>query len=88
MMICGIGPSGPPMARKVIRDSATMATLSAVLTIREHALGGAGPDGDLPGQPVARLYASAETHSPADKAARVDWGLCNQGGGGAVRLHP
>ena len=54
-----------------IHDSATTANLSAVLTMREAALGFAGLDGGLSGQPRLRLYASAETHSSIDKAARL-----------------
>lgn len=54
-----------------IHDSATTATLSAVLTMRERALGWAGLQEGLSGQPRLRLYASAETHSSVDKAARV-----------------
>ena len=54
-----------------IHDSATTATLSAVLTMRERALDWAGLKSGLTGQPVLRLYASAETHSSVDKAVRV-----------------
>ncbi|MBN2905432.1 MAG: aspartate aminotransferase family protein [Rhodobacteraceae bacterium] len=54
-----------------IHDSATTATLSAVLTMRERALGWAGNTGGLSGQPRLRLYASAQTHSSVDKAARI-----------------
>lgn len=54
-----------------IHDSATTATLSAVLTMREAALGFAGNIAGLSGQPRLRIYASAETHSSVDKAARV-----------------
>ena len=54
-----------------IHDSATTATLSAVLTMREAALGWAGLAHGLSGQPRLRLYASAETHSSVDKAARI-----------------
>lgn len=54
-----------------IHDSATTATLAAVLTMRERALGWAGLRAGLSGQPTLRLYASAETHSSVDKAARV-----------------
>jgi aromatic-L-amino-acid/L-tryptophan decarboxylase len=54
-----------------IHDSATTATLSAVLTMREAALGWTGLTTGLAGQPRLRLYASAETHSSVDKAARV-----------------
>lgn len=54
-----------------IHDSATTATLSAVLTMREAALGWAGLRDGLSGAPRLRLYASAETHSSVDKAARI-----------------
>ena len=54
-----------------IHDSATNATLSAVLTMREKALGWRGLEEGLSGSPVLRFYASAETHSSVDKAIRV-----------------
>lgn len=54
-----------------IHDSATTATLSAVLTMREQALGWEGLQKGLSGAPRLRLYASAETHSSVDKAARL-----------------
>ena len=54
-----------------IHDSATNATLSAVLTMRERALGWRGLEEGLSGGPVLRFYASAETHSSVDKAIRV-----------------
>lgn len=54
-----------------IHDSATTATLSAVLTMREQALGFEGNIKGLSSYPHLRLYASAETHSSVDKAARL-----------------
>jgi aromatic-L-amino-acid decarboxylase len=54
-----------------IHDTATTATLSAVLTMRERALGWRGLEDGLQGGPVLRFYASAETHSSVDKAIRV-----------------
>lgn len=54
-----------------IHDSASTATLSAVLTMRERALEWGGNARGLAGAPVMRLYASAENHSSIDKAARV-----------------
>jgi len=54
-----------------IHDTATTATLSAVLTMREKALGWKGLTAGLSGAPVLRFYASAETHSSVDKAIRV-----------------
>ncbi len=68
-------PVGPPVGPEgfvgTIHDSATTATLSAVLTMREAALGWAGNAAGLAGGPVLRLYASAQTHSSVDKAARI-----------------
>jgi aromatic-L-amino-acid decarboxylase len=54
-----------------IHDSATTATLSAVLTMREQALDWQGLTQGLSGSPRLRLYASAQTHSSIDKAARL-----------------
>ncbi len=54
-----------------IHDSATTATLSAILTMREQALDWAGLTEGLSSQPRLRLYASAETHSSIDKAVRI-----------------
>jgi aromatic-L-amino-acid decarboxylase len=54
-----------------IHDTATTATLSAVLTMRERALGFRGLEEGLAGGSVLRFYASAETHSSVDKAIRV-----------------
>jgi len=54
-----------------IHDTATTATLAAVLTMRETALGWKGLEDGLAGQARLRLYCSAETHSSVDKAARV-----------------
>ena len=61
----------PDRFHGTIHDSATTATLSAVLTMRETALDWAGNAQGLSGQPGLRLYASSETHSSVDKAARV-----------------
>lgn len=61
----------PDGFRGTIHDTATTATLSAVLTMREAALGWKGLEQGLSGQLRLRLYASAETHSSIDKAARV-----------------
>lgn len=54
-----------------IHDSATTATLSAILTMRERALDHQGNLTGLSAQPRLRIYASAETHSSVDKAVRV-----------------
>ena len=54
-----------------IHDSATTATLSAILTMREQALDWAGLTKGLQGQPRLRIYASDQTHSSVDKAMRI-----------------
>lgn len=54
-----------------IHDTATTATLSAVLTMRERALDYKGLSQGLSQGPCVRIYASAETHSSIDKAARL-----------------
>ncbi len=54
-----------------IHDSATTATFSAVLTMRERALDFTGLGQGLSGAPRLRLYASAQNHSSVDKAARL-----------------
>ncbi len=55
----------------VIQDSASGATLAALLTARERALGGAGNQEGLAGSPPLRVYSSAEVHSSIDKAVRI-----------------
>lgn len=52
----------------VIQDSASSATLAAVLTMRECALGFAGNKNGLTAHPQVRIYASDQTHSSIDKA--------------------
>ena len=54
-----------------IHDSATTATLCAVLTMRERALGWQGLEDGLSGQPPLVVFASDQTHSSIDKAARI-----------------
>jgi aromatic-L-amino-acid/L-tryptophan decarboxylase len=54
-----------------IHDSATTATLSAVLTMREQATGFECNIKGLSGTSPLRIYASAQTHSSVDKAVRV-----------------
>ncbi len=54
-----------------IHDSATTATLSAVLTMRERALEFRGLTQGLSGHAPLRIYSSAETHSSVDKAVRL-----------------
>jgi aromatic-L-amino-acid decarboxylase len=55
----------------VIQDSATSATLSAILTMRERALGWRGLESGLTGERPLRIYASTQVHSSIDKAVRV-----------------
>ena len=52
----------------VIQDSASSATLAAVLTMRERALKFTGNQTGLSGAPRLRIYCSAEVHSSIDKA--------------------
>ena len=54
-----------------IHDSATTATLSAVLTMRDRALAWRSVDTGLSGEKPLRIYASAQTHSSIDKAVRL-----------------
>lgn len=55
----------------VLQDTASSATLCAVLTMRERALRWQGNQQGLAGQPALRVYASAHTHSSIDKAMWV-----------------
>ena len=51
-----------------LQDTASSATLCAILTMRERALEWQGNARGLAGQPTLRVYASARTHSSIDKA--------------------
>ena len=55
----------------VIQDSASSATLSAVLTMRERATGYTGNRKGLNGQGNLRIYCSEECHSSIDRACWV-----------------
>jgi aromatic-L-amino-acid decarboxylase len=55
----------------VIQDSASGATLAALVTAREKALNGAGNKDGLTAHPAIRIYGSAHTHSSIDKAVRI-----------------
>jgi aromatic-L-amino-acid/L-tryptophan decarboxylase len=55
----------------VIQDSASSATLAAVLSMRERALGYAGNKHGLAEQPKLRIYASDQTHSSINKAVWI-----------------
>ncbi len=52
----------------VIQDSASSATLAAVLTMRERTLDWQGNQQGLSGQPRLRIYASSEVHTSIDRA--------------------
>ncbi len=52
----------------VIQDSASSATLAAVLTMRERALDWDGNSKGLAGKPAVRVYTSNEVHSSVDRA--------------------
>ncbi|MBX2879570.1 MAG: aspartate aminotransferase family protein [Granulosicoccus sp.] len=52
----------------VLQDTASSATLCAILTMRETALNWAGNQHGLSGQAPLRIYASTRTHSSIDKA--------------------
>ncbi|MEM9969108.1 MAG: pyridoxal-dependent decarboxylase [Pseudomonadota bacterium] len=54
--------------RGVIQDSASTATLCAVLSMRERALNWAGNKHGLSHQPRLRVYTSQEAHSSIDRA--------------------
>ncbi|UWR21851.1 pyridoxal-dependent decarboxylase [Sulfitobacter sp. S190] len=55
----------------VIQDSASSATLSAVLTMRERATGWTGNRAGLSGQGRLRIYCSEQAHSSIDRACWV-----------------
>ncbi len=57
--------------RGVIQDSASSATLSAIMTMRERALDWRGIRSGLAGEAAPRIYASAQAHSSIDKACWV-----------------
>lgn len=55
----------------VIQDSASSATLAAVLTMRERALDWQGNKQGLAANPAVRVYASGEVHTSIDRAIWV-----------------
>ena len=55
----------------VIQDSASSATLSAILVAREKALSWTGNTDGLAGQPATRIYCSDQVHSSIDKACWI-----------------
>jgi aromatic-L-amino-acid decarboxylase len=61
----------PEEFQGVLQDTASSATLCAVLTMRERALGWSGNQRGLAGKPAVRIYASTRTHTSVDKALWV-----------------
>ncbi|MEJ8572690.1 pyridoxal phosphate-dependent decarboxylase family protein [Microbaculum marinum] len=61
----------PDAFRGTIQDSASTATLCALIAMRERALDWTGNSDGLSGKPKLVVYASAEAHSSIDKAARI-----------------
>ncbi|MBV9562223.1 MAG: aspartate aminotransferase family protein [Bradyrhizobium sp.] len=58
----------PESFQGVIQDSASSATLAAVLVMRERALQWAGNRSGLTGQPRLRIYGSGQVHTSIDRA--------------------
>ncbi len=61
----------PDTFQGTIQDSASTATLAALIAARERALGWAGNQEGLAGKPPLTVYASTEAHSSVDKAVRI-----------------
>jgi aromatic-L-amino-acid decarboxylase len=61
----------PPDFVGVIQDTASTATLVALLSARERATAGAAGAEGLSGGPPLAVYASAEAHSSVDKAVKL-----------------
>lgn len=55
----------------VIQDSASSATLAAILTMRERTLDWTGNKAGLAGKPAVRIYASDQVHTSIDRAVWV-----------------
>lgn len=58
----------PDEFKGCIQDTASTATLAAVLVMRERALGFAGNTSGLSGAPRLRVYCSSEAHTSIDRA--------------------
>lgn len=58
----------PATFKGVIQDSASTATLAAIVTMRERALSWQGNRRGLAASPQVRVYASSEVHSSIDRA--------------------
>lgn len=61
----------PEGTKGVIQDSASSATLSAILTMRERATQFTSNDTGLGGLPAIRIYCSEQVHSSIDKACWI-----------------
>ncbi len=61
----------PEGFKGVIQDSASSATLAAILTARERALDWQGNRQGLAGGPACRIYSTGEAHSSIDKACWI-----------------
>jgi aromatic-L-amino-acid decarboxylase len=61
----------PDQWKGVIQDSASSATLAAVLTMRERTTDFTSNINGLSGRAPLRVYASAEVHSSIDRAVRI-----------------
>ncbi|MCP4201195.1 MAG: aspartate aminotransferase family protein [bacterium] len=61
----------PDSFKGVLQDTASSATLCAVLAMRERALRWQGNQEGLSGKPGVRVYASTRTHSSIDKAVWI-----------------
>ena len=72
----------PEDFRGCIQDTASTATLAAVLVMRERALGFAGNTAGLSGAARLRIYCSAEAHTSIDRAV---W-FAGIGGDNLVRI--
>jgi len=72
----------PDAFQGCIQDTASTATLAAVLTMRERALDWRGNSEGLSGTPRLRVYSSAEAHSSIDRAV---W-FAGIGGDNLVRI--
>jgi aromatic-L-amino-acid decarboxylase len=61
----------PKSFEGVIQDTASTATLAALLTAREKATGFAVNETGFEGSEALRVYCSAQTHSSAEKAVKI-----------------
>lgn len=71
IMWLGLALGLPSKYSGLIQDTASSATLTAVLTMREKALDWEGLDKGLKHSPTLRIYASSENHSSIEKAVKL-----------------